>query len=51
MFKKQFKVSNSHALANKDKKKLKEQLLKQSFDPPSIDALLEAKDDLYLDKL
>ncbi len=43
MFKKVFKISNQHPLANKDKKKLREQLLKQSFDAVSIDAFLDDK--------
>jgi len=43
MFKKQYKISNSHALANKDKKKIREILIKQSFDPASIDAFLDDK--------
>ncbi len=43
MFKKQFKVSNSHKLAGKDKKKLKEQLLKQNYEPASVEAVLDDK--------
>ena len=55
MFKKQFKISNSHQVANKDKKKMKEQLLKQGYDPSSVETFLDDKqfDDVELsqDKL
>jgi hypothetical protein len=43
MFKKQFKVSNSHNIAGKDKKKLKEQLLKQNYEASSVEAMLDDK--------
>ena len=43
MFKKQFKISNTHSVAGKDKKKLKEQLLRQSFEPAAIEAFLDGK--------
>jgi len=43
MFKKQFKISNSHQVANKDKKKLKEQLLKQNYEQTSVEAFLDDK--------
>ena len=56
MFKKEFKIANSHALANKDKKKLKEHLLKlNSYDPVCVDAFLDDKQydnqELTMDKL
>jgi predicted ribosome-associated RNA-binding protein Tma20 len=55
MFKKQFKISNSHSLANKDKKKLRESLVKQGFDGPNIEAFLDDKQfdsiELTVDKL
>ena len=56
MFKKTFKISNSHSVANKDKKKIREQLIKQQFDAPSVDAFLNDKkfeggSELLLDKL
>ncbi len=54
MFKKQFKISNSHAVAGKDKKKIKEILLKQNFDPTSVDMFLDDKNfdsELFQDKL
>ena len=55
MFKKSFKISNSHSVANKDKKKIREQLIKQQFDAPSIEGFLDDKNfegsELLLDKL
>ena len=50
MFKKSCKVSNSHALSNKDKKKLKDQLVnKQGYTKESIESIFEG--DLFMDKL
>lgn len=43
MFKKQFKISNSHSVANKEKKKFKETLLSLKYDPKSVDVLLDDK--------
>lgn len=55
MFKKKFKVSNSHSLAGKDKKKLREELGKQGFENASIEAFLDDKqfdnNELMVDKL
>lgn len=55
MFKKQVKVSNSHSVANKDKKKLKDYLLALKYDAKSIDTFLDDKsyndDELVMDKL
>ena len=50
MFKKSCKVSNSHALSNKDKKRVKEQLIvKQGFKKESVDLISQG--DLFMDKL
>lgn len=55
MFKKPFKIANSHSVANKDKKKLKESLLKLNFHPESVTAFLDDKlysnEELTIDKL
>ena len=53
MFKKPFKVSNSHALSNKDKKNLKQQLEKLDYDEEIIKFLLTDVDEssLMIDKL
>lgn len=55
MFKKPFKISASHSVANKDKKKLKEQLVKLNFHAESVAAFLDDKlygnEELTMDKL
>ena len=51
MFKKQCKVSNQHAVSNKDKKRIKEQLLKQHFSPESLSVLWDGEDELFIEKL
>ena len=55
MFKKPFKIANSHSLAGKDRKKLREQLAKQGFAADAVEALLDDKqnggEELLVDKL
>ena len=53
MFKKNCKVSNSHALSNKDKKQLKAYLSsKQNFSLASISLLFDDKEhELHIEKL
>jgi hypothetical protein len=43
MFKKRFKVSNSHPISNKDRKALKDLLLKLEFEPDYINHFLTDK--------
>ena len=55
MFKKPFKIANSHSVANKDKKKMKENLIKMNYHPESVAAFLDDKnynnEELTMDKL
>jgi hypothetical protein len=48
MFKKSFKVSNSHAISSKDQKKLQAQLLKLKYAPEFAARIPE---DIEVDKL
>ena len=43
MLKKKFKISNSHVVSNKDKKKLRQDLLRplQNFEEACVDAFLD----------
>ena len=43
MFKKRVKISNSHQLSNKDKKQLKEQLLKLEYYPDIVEQFFNDK--------
>lgn len=43
MFKHKFKISGSHNLSSKDKKKLKQGLVKFSYEPACVDAFLDDK--------
>ena len=43
MFKKRFKVSNSHAVSNKDRKNLRQEMLKQGYDEQLITHFLNDK--------
>ena len=43
MFKKKIKVQNSHSVSNKDKKKMKEQLLNNGFGLNEVETLLDDK--------
>lgn len=43
MFKKQVKIQNTHSVANKDKKKLKEQLIALKYDQKCVETFLDDK--------
>ncbi|CDW79297.1 eukaryotic translation initiation factor 2d-like [Stylonychia lemnae] len=55
MFKKQVKIQNSHSVANKDKKKLKEQLVALRYDVKAAEIFLDDKNydnnELMMDKI
>lgn len=55
MFSKHFKISNSHSIANKDRKKIKDILLDYKYDPACVTAFLDDKqfegEELITDKL
>jgi len=50
MFKKRFKISNSHPLSNKDRKNLRDQLLKLQYDADSVTHFLNDKNYVDMDE-